>query len=230
MSRRRVGLERCSRLSLLVLAGLFGCGELGGNPTLAGGHRSALHSVRPNSSLHADSTPRAPLNSAGASGADAVTGSDSGESPARSSQEQAAIEALRASRQAHDAAEAAAKASQQAAEASKQATQAAARAGIGTSAVEPPAPAVVLSSADPVTGEKDRARTLELVQGIDQSIEKIDPAKLNRDDAQRMDLAERLLQSAQKALGQGDYNAAHSLAMKASIMLAPLVRTEDSAR
>ena len=162
--------------------------------------------------------------------------SESVSHPVAASEQQAAVEARRASLRAQSAAEAAKKASEQAIDASREASQAAARAGnaspaTGTSiSTEPaanPSPAasskIILSSAGDASGEPNRARTAELIRELDQSIAKIKPTTLDSNAAKRKSVAESLVQSAQKAFLQNDYLEANSLAIKASVMLAPLI-------
>jgi hypothetical protein len=80
----------------------------------------------------------------------------------------------------------------------------------------------VLSSESGAPAEPNRERTEELIRELNLSIAKIDPAKLDSSDIERRTVAASLVQSAQKALQQNDYLEANSLAMKASMMLAPL--------
>jgi hypothetical protein len=160
--------------------------------------------------------------------------------PPEASKQQAAAEALKASLKAQSAAAVAKKASEQALEASKEASQAAARAGNGSPAIGTSIPSsesakpaatelggspssVILSSASDDTDEQNRARTVELIRGLGQSLAKIVPATLDSDAAKRRQLAETFVQGAQKALLHNDYLEANSLAKKASVMLAPLI-------
>jgi hypothetical protein len=81
----------------------------------------------------------------------------------------------------------------------------------------------VLSSADQATDEKTRASTANSIQKLNQALKKINRARLDADGVQRADLADKLLQSAQRALARNDDAAASSLVTKASVMLAPLI-------
>jgi len=230
----------CSGLILVFLITLIGCSNFkAGGSFFESWRQWVAGSAAPASGVGNGSAVR-PSHATSIPNDQSAVESDSAAPPA-ASKEQAAAEALRASLKAQSAAEAAKKASEQALEASKEASKAAARAGSASPATgalgassesaKPAATAtsgsssiVILSSAGDATGEQSRARTVELIRGLDQSIAKIDPTTLDSDAAKRRELAERLMQGAQKALLKNDYLEANSLAKKASVMLAPLIR------
>jgi hypothetical protein len=231
------------RLILLPLIALVGCGNVGTDSYLASWRRwaagSAASTSRPrDAAAKAARVTPIPDDQSDVESATAI--------PSAASKEQAAAEALRASLKARSAAEAAKKASDQAVAASKEASEAAARAGNGSPAIgtsvpssdaATPAPVipggspsvVILSSAIDGTEEQNRARTVELIRGLDQSVAKIDPTRLDPDAAKRKELAASLVQSAHKALLQNDFLEANSLASKASVMLAPLMGSAPKA-
>lgn len=140
--------------------------------------------------------------------------------------ERAAAEAIVQSNRAAAASAIALKASAEAAKAAAEASRAAARASGVVSPSAPPTPAQLTLSS---TGEADRAherqRVAGMIKGINRALQTIDRQRQTADGLNRTALAEKFLQSAQKAFADGSYAEAGSLASKASMMIAPLTTT-----
>jgi hypothetical protein len=85
----------------------------------------------------------------------------------------------------------------------------------------------LITSSSKTADAKVRAKTEQTIGNLEGAIAKIDPGKLEHDDAQRHALALDLLKSAQKAFSERDYIAADSLATKACVLLAPLTTGRD---
>jgi hypothetical protein len=82
-------------------------------------------------------------------------------------------------------------------------------------------PGVAASGANP-------AKAAKLIDDLDKLEKRVDRNNLSADDSQRDILAQRLLQSAKKALADRDSVAAMGLANKASTLLAPLPKVSAS--
>jgi hypothetical protein len=72
------------------------------------------------------------------------------------------------------------------------------------------------------TGEPNPANAAKLIDDLDKLEKRVDRNNLSADESQRDILAQRLIQSAKKALADRDNVAAIGLAAKASTLLAPL--------
>jgi hypothetical protein len=71
-------------------------------------------------------------------------------------------------------------------------------------------------------------KAANLIQEVDGTERRVDRKNLSADDSQRDILAQRLIQEAKKSLADHDSVAAISLATKASTLLAPLPKLDDS--
>ena len=78
------------------------------------------------------------------------------------------------------------------------------------------------------SGEQNPANAAKLIDDLDKLEKRVDRNNLSADDSQRDILAQRLLQSAKKALADRDSVAAMGLANKASTLLAPLPKVSAS--
>ena len=78
------------------------------------------------------------------------------------------------------------------------------------------------------SGEPNPANAAKLIDDLDKLEKRVDRNNLSADDSQRDILAQRLLQSAKKALADRDSVAAMGLANKASTLLAPLPKVSAS--
>ena len=78
------------------------------------------------------------------------------------------------------------------------------------------------------SGEPNPANAAKLIDDLDKLERRVDRNNLSADDSQRDILAQRLLQSAKKALADRDSVAAMGLANKASTLLAPLPKLSAS--
>jgi hypothetical protein len=69
---------------------------------------------------------------------------------------------------------------------------------------------------------QDRRHVAETLEKLNRKLTTLDRKNLTADGLSRTDLAEKFLQEAQKAFGDGSYAEAGSLAAKASTILAPV--------
>jgi hypothetical protein len=220
-----------SRLVILPLLALIGCGDLRSDYSafdrwMAGTANGSASAPRANNNASTESERKA-----------AASEKETTTAKKLKERQSAAAEALVESRKARSAAEAAKKEYEQASQAYRQASQATERAGNGNQAGgssnsaggSPTSPVVILSSISEGSGNQNQARTVAMIHEINESLAKVDSAKLDPNDAKRRDLAAQLVRSAQRALVQNDYPEAKSLAEKASVMIAPLMRNQPKA-
>lgn len=135
----------------------------------------------------------------------------------------------RAAAEAVAASAAALRASEEAAKAAAEASRAAARAAGTAAPLAQPTPAPpMLSSTNKADQEPERQHAAEMIKALNRAMRAVDRQNLGADGQSRKELAEKFLQSAQKAFAEGNYTEALSLADKASIMIAPLTTTPNS--
>jgi hypothetical protein len=121
------------------------------------------------------------------------------------------------------------KASQEAAKAAAEAAKAAELAGVTPSAQRTPAaPApLVLSSSGEAGPFDERRHSADMINSLSRSLQRVPRKGLNADGSNRVELAQKFLQGAQKAFADASYAEAEGLARKGSSMLSPLIKTSN---
>ncbi len=151
--------------------------------------------------------------------------------PHRTSTPVSENERTRAAAEAVAASAVAVKASEEAARAAAEASRAAARAAGTASPLAQPTPAPpTLSSTNRIDQESERQHAAKMIEALNQAMRAIHLQSLDADGQSRKKVGEIFLQSAQKALAEGSYAEAASLADKASMTIAPLAATPNTAR
>jgi hypothetical protein len=150
-------------------------------------------------------------------------------SPPSSEPAASKVDRTNAAAEAAAASAVASKAAEEAAKAATEASRAAARAaGAASPLAQPTLPPPVLSSSDKVDQEPERQHAADKIEALSNALRTIDHQSLSADRQGRVALGEQFLQSAQKALAQGSYAEAASLADKASMMIGPAAATPNT--
>jgi hypothetical protein len=136
----------------------------------------------------------------------------------------------RAAAEAAAASAVALKASEEAAKAAAEASRAAAHAaGTASPLAQPTSAPPMLSSTNKTNQEPERQHAAKMIEALNRAMRAIHRQSLDADGQSRKEVGKIFLQSAQKALAEGSYAEAVSLADKASMMIAPLAATPTTA-